>query len=87
METVEHEGAVAPEAARYTFFVDDREYHVTTPTITGSQIMALAGIPAETGLILLLSDGTQRSVPPNETFDLRGEHHFKKPPRFKRGAH
>ena len=87
METLEHEGAAAPEAPQYIFFVDDQEYHVTPPTITGGQIMALTGIPAETGLILLLPDGTQRAVPPDETFDVKGEHHFKKPPRFKRGAH
>lgn len=69
----------------YTFFVDDREFHIEQPTITGAQIMALAGIPLETGLQLIEVDGTQRSVAPEEIIELKPGRRFKKAPRFKRG--
>ena len=73
------------ERKLYTFFVDDREFHVNEPTITGAQIMALAGIPREVGLLLIEEDGTQRSVLPDETIELKPGRRFKKAPRFKRG--
>ena len=69
----------------YTFFVDGEEFHVDDPTITGREIMELAGIPLAVGLILLLDDGTQRSVDPDEVFELEPGRRFKKAPRFKRG--
>jgi len=69
----------------YTFFVDDGEFHVHEPTITGAQIMALAGIPLEVGLQLIEEDGTQRPVPPEEVIELKPGRRFKKAPRFKRG--
>lgn len=69
----------------YTFFVDDREFHVGVPTITGAQIMSMAGIPLEVGLVLIEEDGTQRPVPPEEVIELKPGRRFKKAPRFKRG--
>jgi hypothetical protein len=69
----------------YTFFVDDREFDVHEPTITGAEIMALAGIPLETGLQLIEEDGTQRRVPPEEVIELKPGRRFKRAPRFKRG--
>ena len=69
----------------YTFFVDDREFHVDDPTITGGEIMDLAGIPREVGLILILEDGTQSQVGTEEVIELKPGRRFKKAPRFKRG--
>jgi hypothetical protein len=69
----------------YTFFVDGEEFHIDEPTITGLRIMELADIPLEVGLILLLDDGTQRTVDPDEVFELEPGRRFKKAPRFKRG--
>jgi hypothetical protein len=69
----------------YTFFVDGEEFRIDEPTITGGEIMDLVGIPREVGLILLLDDGTQRTVDPNEVFELEPGRRFKKAPRFKRG--
>lgn len=69
----------------FTFFVDDREFRVNEPTITGAQIMSLAGIPVEVGLQLIEEDGTQRAVPPEEVIELKPGRRFKKAPRFKRG--
>ncbi len=69
----------------YTFFVDDREFHVDQATISGAQIMDLAGIPREVGLVLLLEDGTQRAFGADETIELEPGRRFKKAPRFKRG--
>lgn len=69
----------------YTFFVDDREFRVDEETITGGQIMDLAGIGREVGLMLITEDGTQRQVEPEEVIELRPGRRFKKAPRFKRG--
>lgn len=69
----------------YIFSVDDREYRVETPTITGGKIMGIAGIPREAGLLLLLDDGTQRTVAFEEIITLERDLRFKKAPRFKRG--
>ena len=69
----------------YTFFADDREFHLDEPMIIVKQIMEMAGIPREAGLILILEDGTQLSVPPEEVIELKPGRRFKKAPRFKRG--
>jgi len=70
---------------QFSFFVDDREFHVSEPTITAGEIMRLAEIPIETGLILIEEDGTQRQLPPDEVIELRPGRRFKRAPRFKRG--
>ena len=69
----------------YTFFVDDKEFHVEKPTITAGKIMALARIPRETGLIQIFDDGTQKQLSPDDVIELKSKEHFKKAPRFKRG--
>jgi len=69
----------------YTLFVDDREFHIEQSTITGAQIMELAGIPVEVGLQLIEEDGTQRPIMPEEVIELKPGRRFKKAPRFKRG--
>ena len=69
----------------FIFFVDDREFTVHQSTITGSQIMDLAGIPQEVGLIEILADGTQQTVPADKVIELKPGQAFKKAPRFKRG--
>ena len=69
----------------FTFFVDDGEFRVDTPTITGAAIMELAGIPQSVGLNLIEEDGTQRPVLPDEEIELKPGRRFKKAPRFKRG--
>ena len=69
----------------YTLFVDGQEYHVEEPTITGAEIMALAGIPLEVGLLEVLDDGTQVQVQPDQVIELKPGRRFKKAPRFVRG--
>ena len=69
----------------FTFFVDDKEFHVEQPIIKGAQIMELAGIPRDTGLLLLLEDGTQQQVGPDDEIELKPGRRFKKAPRFRRG--
>jgi hypothetical protein len=69
----------------FTFFVDDREFRVDKPVISGAEIMDLAGIPREVGLVLILEDGTQRAFGATETIELEPGRRFKKAPRFKRG--
>jgi hypothetical protein len=69
----------------YTFFVDDREFHIHQSTITAGEIMDLAGIPRDVGLILLHEDGTQESLTPDHVLELKPGRRFKKAPRLKRG--
>ncbi len=65
MEVVQ-EREVEGRGKVFTFFVDDREFHVDEPVITGARIMEVAGIPVEAGLNLIEEDGTQRPVRPEE---------------------
>jgi hypothetical protein len=69
----------------FTFFVDDREFRIDTPTVTGAGVMELAGIEQAVGLMLIDDDGTQRAVQPGEVIELKPGRRFKKAPRFKRG--
>ena len=69
----------------HVFFVDDKEFRVQQRTISGGEIMDLAGIPRQVGLLLILEDGTQRPVAPDEVIELKPGRRFKKAPRFKRG--
>lgn len=69
----------------YTFFVDGQEIRTDKETLTGLEIMTLAGIPREQGLILVLDDGTERSLAEAEAVDLKPGRRFKIAPRFKRG--
>ncbi len=86
MSTSNQTEAVAKnEGQFYTFFVDDREFRVNEPSITGGEIMDLAGIPRDVGLILILEDGTQQQVPADQDIELKPGRRFKKAPRFKRG--
>ena len=85
METVVEQQQTEQSGKFYTFFVDDREFHIQQPTITGGEIMDLAGIPREVGLVLIEEDGIQRNIPPEEVIELKPGRRFKKAPRFKRG--
>jgi hypothetical protein len=69
----------------FTIFVDGKEFHLEQSMITGGEIMDLAGIPREVGLILILEDGTQIQVREDEVIELKPGRRFKKAPRFKRG--
>ena len=85
METLAHKPSANHHGPPYTFFVDDREFTVAEAELTGAQIMAVAGVSAEQGLLLVLEDGTQRAVAPTEVIELKPGHRLKKAPRFKRG--
>jgi Multiubiquitin len=71
--------------AVFVFDVDDVTYEHDRPTITGAEIMALAGISPNDGLIQILPDGTRKTVATNETVHLVPGVQFKRRPRFKRG--
>lgn len=76
----------AIEGKFYTLFVDGQEYHVEESELTGGEIMDLAGIPRDVGVILIKDDGTQRTIEEDEVFEFEGPgRRFKKAPRFKRG--
>ncbi|HLA82855.1 MAG TPA: multiubiquitin domain-containing protein [Thermoleophilia bacterium] len=69
----------------YTVFVDDVEFHFDHTPVTGGEIMDVAGIPHEVGLLLIHEDGTQEQIGADQEIDLRPGRRFKKAPRFKRG--
>lgn len=69
----------------YTIFVDDIEYRFDHSPVTGKEIMDIAGIPYETGVLLINEDGTQVQVQIDEEIELKPGRRFKKAPRFKRG--
>ncbi|MEV1066005.1 multiubiquitin domain-containing protein [Streptomyces sp. NPDC050263] len=76
-----------PEGRRATFVfdVDDITYEYNRPTITGTEVMTLAGIAPSEGLIQILPDGTRKTVDPDDTIHLVPGVQFKRRPRFKRG--
>ncbi len=69
----------------YTIFVDDVEYRFDHTPVTGGEIMDIAGIPYEVGLVLIHEDGTQENIGVDQELDLQPGRRFKKAPRFKRG--
>ena len=69
----------------FVFEVDDVEYTYDKPTITGAQIMEIAGINLSDGLVQILLDGTRKTIRPDETVQLVSGAQFKRRPRFKRG--
>jgi hypothetical protein len=69
----------------FVFDVDDTTYEHDRPTITGAEIMALAGINPSDGLIQILPDGTRKTVDPDDRIQLVPGIQFKRRPRFKRG--
>lgn len=74
-----------PRPDRYCFFVDDREFRTHKPELTGGEIMDIADVPRDVGLLLILKDGSQRPVRADEVIDLGPGCQFKRSPRFKRG--
>jgi hypothetical protein len=69
----------------FTLFVDGREFHIEKSSITAGEIMDLAGIPRDAGLIEVLEDGSQVQIKLDEVIDLQPGRRFKKAPRFVRG--
>lgn len=71
---------------KYKFIVDNVEYQTQEKELTGSQIMDIAGIPHEVGIIQILEDGTQLQIGETDIISLKdSKHKFKTAPRFKRG--
>ena len=58
------------EGKFFTIFVDGQEFHIEQSTITGGEIMDLAGIPREVGLIEIQEDGTQVQVGEEEVVEF-----------------
>lgn len=71
--------------AVFVFDVDDTTYEHDRPTITGAEIMTLAGISPNDGLIQILPDGTRQTVDPEDSIHLVPGVQLKRRPRFKRG--
>lgn len=75
-----------PEGKFYTFFVDGKEYQVEESSLTCGEIMDIAGIPRDVGLIHIREDGTEEQCEADEVFEFEGPgRRFKKAPRFRRG--
>ncbi len=84
--------AADPEAAyrdsgraTFVFEVEGTTYEHDRPKITGGEIMDIAGIPREQGLIQINPDGTTTSIAADQEVHLVPEARFKRRPRFRRG--
>lgn len=64
---------------------DGAEVQVPREQVTGVELLAALGVPASTGLLEIMEDGTQRQVRQDDRFDLGHGAKFKKRPKFKRG--
>lgn len=86
---MEGSAAAKPEpgsdAQTWVFEVDGVTYRHDDPFITGGEIMDIAGIPRDQGLVLVHEDGTQEAVPADKRIKLVPAPVFRKRPRFKRG--
>ena len=69
----------------WVFEVDGTTHQHDHPFITGGEIMNLAGIPQEQGLVLCHEDGTQETIAEDQRVRLVPKPRFRKRPRFKRG--
>jgi len=87
-KAVTQQSSVRPDTHRksYTLFVDGAEYHVENAHMSGAEIMDLAGIPHDIGLILVEEDGSQVQVREEDIVELKPGRRFKKAPRFIRGS-
>jgi hypothetical protein len=85
MATTETTETRDKKGPHYFIEVDGQEYRLERETITGGEIMDLAGIPRDVGLLLLHDDGTQEPVGADEVIELKPGGRFKKRPRFQRG--
>ncbi len=69
----------------FIFFVDDKEFRIEKESILGGEIMDLAEVPREVGLILIQDDGTQIQINADQVMQLKPGLRFKKAPHFRRG--
>jgi len=76
----------SPDGKFYTFFVDGEEYQTEESSLTCGEIMDIAGISRDVGLIHIRDDGTEEQCEVNEVFEFEGPgRRFKQAPRFRRG--
>lgn len=73
------------QGAVFVYEADGTTYQHDRPKITGGEIMDIAGIPREQGLIKINDDGTTTSVTADQEVHLVPQARFKRRPRFKRG--
>lgn len=78
-------GGPGEHGQAFVYDVDGATYEHDRPKITGSEIMAAAGIPLSDGLVQLLPDGTTATVNSDDEVHLVPGTQFKRRPRFKRG--
>lgn len=69
----------------FTVVVDGEEFQFDHGVVTGGEIMDLAGIPRDVGLIQILEDGTQIQIAIDDEIELKPGRRFKRAPRFIRG--
>lgn len=76
----------AQEGKFFTLFVDGDEYQTQESSLTCGEIMDIAGISHEVGLIQIHDDGTEEQCEADEVFEFEGPgRRFKTAPRFRRG--
>jgi hypothetical protein len=86
MTQIDEGEAQAAHGTVYTVEVDGTELQFDRTPVTARDIMAVAKIPVEQGMVEVLEDGTQRKVERDESFELDPGRRLKKRPRFRRGS-
>ena len=78
---------VANEHSGQKFYVnvEGTEYERANSTITVADIRTLGNIPADQAIVEETPDGTERTLSPTETIDLKPGHRYGRAPRYKRG--
>lgn len=72
-------------AGTFVFEVDGKTYEHDRPRILGSEIMTVAEISPNDGLVQLLPDGTTVTINPDDEVKLVPGAQFRRRPRFRRG--
>jgi hypothetical protein len=65
--------------------IEGAEYPWDSSSITVSQIRELGKIPSDQSIVEERPDGTERTLQPDETIELKPGHRFGRAPRYKRG--
>ena len=71
---------------KYFVDIEGTEYPWDRPTITVSELRALAGIPSDVPMLEIDPDNNQRQIPENEVIRLKPGHGFSKKIKYQRGA-
>lgn len=68
-----------------TVVIDETKFTIPRRQVSGAELMALAAIPPDVGLIRVQEDGLQELVGKDQLVELRPGERFRRAPHFARG--